>query len=102
MKELTQHIKPGNEIQVQRAIEKKKIFIGDMVPKRGMKCYEFNYKTGEIKPATFNSVEIIVTGGAFNRISKKIITKEDCLYCVAINESNALKKFFKVFQAPKS
>jgi len=101
VKELSQHIKPGIEIQAQKQIDKKKLFIGNMSIRPGMKCYEMNFKTGEISEAKYDSVDIVVTGGAINKISRKIITKENCLYCVAINKNNAEKKFLKLFKLPK-
>lgn len=100
MKELNQHIKPAISIPAQKQIDKKQVLVGRMVIKPGMKCFEFNYKTGEIKVAEFEKQNIVLTGSAINRISRKVISKENCLYCVAINQNNAEKKFLKLFKIP--
>ena len=98
MKDLNQHIKPSIAINSQKEVQKKQVLLGRMVIKPGMKCFEFNYKTGTIIEAEYSKQNIVLTGSPINQISRKVISKENCLYCVAINVNNAEKKFLKLFK----
>ncbi len=63
-----------------------------------MLCWEFNTKSGEIKPAEYERQDIVLTGSGINKISRKVVTKDYCFYCVAINKDNAERKFLKLFR----
>ncbi len=105
MKELNQHIKPSISINAKKEVDKKQVLLGTMVIKPGMKCFEFNYKTGAIEEAKFESQDFALARSGANtsigRISRKVISRENCLYCVAINKKNAETKFLKVFKISK-
>lgn len=50
---------------------------------KGLTLFEFNQRTGELKPATIET-------DAWNR--KKVIAQKDCFYLQALNEKNARRK----------
>jgi len=62
--------------------------IMNLVPGDGHKTYELNMSTldmDEVEAEDYTTKE----GEKF----KRIITKDNCLYCTALNEKNAIKKF---------
>lgn len=94
MKEL--HEKKADKIEnvKQVSIEKQVVFIGTVKPKRGHKIFEFNDKLKTIVEATFDEAPAIKFEDAkigVKSASKKITTKEDCVYVFALNKKNALK-----------
>lgn len=63
-----------------------------LLPQKGQKLWEFNMKTMDIKVVDHSTT-------TYNMVTKKtrnkVIKKKNCLYCLAINEDNAFKKFEK-------
>ena len=86
-----------HQIDQEKNISGKKLF--NFKPKKGQKVWEYNVVTGQTIPATFEPIietlkhDDLLTGE--RHASKRIIQKIDCLYVVALNKKNALKKFRK-------
>lgn len=90
------NLEPKTSISVEQEKEQKLKFQGRLLPKRGHTCFEYDYKTGELRPATFtkDSTTLIFnpkTGRAEDPKKRKIITNENCLYLTALNWKNAVK-----------
>lgn len=100
MKELDKPVPVKEEIEIvaQKEIEKQQKLIGHMRPYKGQKVFEVNCSTGAIKEAEFTTVDVDFNKAIKKDFSprKKIIANENCIYIVALNKANALKKFFKI------
>ena len=94
MKELSTHVRPTIEISKQKEIRKPLQHIGALIFYKGHKAYELNTKTGKIIEASFDDITCSITG----KVTRKIITKPDCLYCVALNETNASRKLMSMIK----
>lgn len=73
--------------------ERKQQKQGTIKRHKGHTLFELNLKTKEIKKAVFESVDYVV--GEKNSTRLKVIENKNCIYISALNENNALKKFFK-------
>lgn len=89
MKELDAHKKEEIVVRAQKQHEKQQVFIGKFRPQPGQKIWQIDLKTQEVTEAEIDEAAVTLTGD----IAKKIITKPKHLYCVAINKTNALRKF---------
>lgn len=92
MKELDQHKPAPNDGKM--AVVKPyqtQVALGQFKLLPGHTAWEGNLVTGEVKPASYEEVNIEYKGG----IRNKIITKPDCIYVSALNEKNAHKQFIK-------
>lgn len=98
MKELNSHIKAEIQITEAKEYAKKKAYLGSLRRHPGQTVFQMNIRTGIILPAEFSETTAHLRTG---QIIKKILIKEDTVYCVAINESNASKKFMKMFRVSK-
>ena len=78
----------------QREMKQKAKLHGSIRPQKGHTLFELNLKTKEIKPATFEELDFVVNQ-ITNGKKKKVIMQTDCIYISALNEKNALRKFFK-------
>lgn len=100
MKELDKPvlIKEKVEVFAQKEIEKQLKLIGHIRPHKGQTVFEINCSTAEIKKAEFKTVDVHFNLAAKKDFSphKKIVANENCIYIVALNKANALKKFFKI------
>jgi hypothetical protein len=98
MKEIENPLDHKEEIEVvaQKQQEKQFKLIGQMRPQNGQKVFEVNCTSGECNEAQFQTVAVnfITAAKGDNSAKKKIIAKENCMYIVALNKKNALKKFF--------
>jgi hypothetical protein len=103
MKELEQKRKDEIKIVSERQIEKQLKFMGNIFVRPNQKCYEYNMLTKElqiakteciINPFATGKKIDIYNGGTIgeSKFEQKVITKDDCLYVVAINERNAKRK----------
>lgn len=92
MKELENNTKDVEIIsEVQQ--EKKEVLIGNMTPHKGHKVFEYNIKENTILEASYEKrdVKLHLTG----KINRKIVIKDNCRYCAALNKTNAIKRFSK-------
>lgn len=94
MKELEKHIPEKHEIHAVKPDKRERVLV-TLKPHPGQKTFELNLKTRLIQEAEYEQVDAEITklGTA---IHKKVIIKDGCLYCVAINASNADKKFMEM------
>lgn len=86
------------EILKQTAIEKQRVFIGSLTPKRGHTLYEFNFATKQLSKTEFKvEKQIDFESAAKGLVSqtKQVDGKEGVLYVSALNEKNAWKKVLK-------
>jgi transcription termination factor NusB len=89
VKELNAHKKEEIGVHAQKQQEKQKLFVGQLRPHKGQRVYQLDLKTQAISLAEFDEV----VAGFSGDVTKSIIIKEKHLYCCAINETNALRKF---------
>lgn len=92
MKELTQHIHDNITVSVEKQYPKQQKHLGSINLHRGLSLFELNLKTKLIALAEFANVDSIITDGT-PAVHKKVLTKEGCLYAVALNRKNAERKF---------
>jgi hypothetical protein len=94
MKQLLQHLlnrKPKEhrtEVVKEIPVEKKMVFVGSIIPGDGHKIWEWDSNTNVISLAEFEA-HVTLGGGSKSRV----ITKDGCLYCSALNRKNAEKQF---------
>lgn len=83
---------PKMEVVAQKPVEQKTKLIGSMRPQKGQICWEYNTQTKELTPAEFQ-----ITSVSFDtpKVNKRILVKDGCVYVLAINKKNALKKVIK-------
>lgn len=83
------------ELHAQKEIEKQKKLVGRITPHRGHTLFEINCTTGEITEAEYEVEAIDFKAAANGQMAKtkKVITKENCLYISCLNKTNAKKKF---------
>lgn len=93
MKEALPTVIDKVEVSNVAPVKKEQKFIGTLKPHKGHRCYELNIKTGEFGEAEFDT-EAVVYGT--QHVKRKLVTKENCIYCTALNEKNALKHFRKM------
>ena len=61
--------------------------VATYVPGDGHKIYQLNIKTldmDEVDPQTYKTEDGVM---------RKVVKEKDCIYCTALNEKNAIKKF---------
>ncbi len=70
-------------------------FLGRIQLKKGQTLYEINYNTGEVKEAEFMNDKTFFADlqKSLNPRQKKLIVKENCIYVLALNRKNAIRKF---------
>lgn len=91
MKELAQHHPDTIRIENQRQIEQQKK-LQTLVPYPGQKLWELNPSTGSITEIVFTTNEIEYLK---QRIHHRVSINPHCDYVLAINKTNAQKKFLK-------
>lgn len=90
MKDFDKVEKDEVKIVTQKQIEKKKVFLGSVRLRLGHTCFEINRETIEVKAAEFK------TSAEFGKaVRKEIVVTPGCVYVIALNKKNALKKFNK-------
>lgn len=104
MKEFEKPVPLKEEINItaQKQQEKQLKLVGRMRPQPGQKVFEINCSTGECEEAQFEKVAVNFETAAKGDLSprKKIMARENCVYVVALNKANAIRKFFGRLQAP--
>lgn len=78
------------EIADVKPVKKELKFLGSLRPHRGHTLYEIDIARETVTEATFESVTATYTG---ERVSKRVIAKEGCVYISALNRKNAAKKY---------
>lgn len=105
------HDKPEQtEIHAVTSIKKTLVMDGTFRPRPGQKMWELNLATAIITEAEYEEEVValvesknIITGkknGVTQKIIKKLIRKENCLYWPAVNWHNADKHFHKLQNKP--
>ncbi len=83
------------EIREEKQQEKQLKFHGSTLLKRGHTCWQFNYVTGEITKAKFETTAVdykeATEGVILNR--RKLVMKENCLYFNGLNHKSVLKQY---------
>ncbi len=77
-----------------KAQEEKQKYHGSLKMHRGHTLFEINLVNKEIKKAEFQET-VYDAASKHNKIRKKVIMRDDCVYIAALNEKNALKKLMK-------
>lgn len=93
MKELSHDIPHPDKTEIHAVKpDKREKVVYTLRPQPGQKTWQLDLKTRLIQEAEYEQVDAEITkmGAA---IHKKVIIKEGCLYCVAINQQNADRKF---------
>lgn len=91
MKLVDQHIHLADtKLKIESQAIKKKALLAAFVKRPGQKMWQLNWKTGEM-------IEVQGVGHASvnGAIGFRIDTKPDCIYEIALNRSNAERKFKK-------
>lgn len=89
------------EVLKQTEIEKKRVFVQTLKPKRGHILFEFDLvekvvrRAEFVKPKEISFLDAMETGG--KKISKEVDGKENCVYVSALNQKNAEKKFLEYY-----
>lgn len=91
MKELTPKHPDTIRIENQRQIEQQKK-IETLIPYPGQKLWELNPTTGIITEVVFTTTEI---GYQKKELHHRVTINPHCDYVLAINKTNAQKKFIK-------
>lgn len=73
----------------QQEVKKKAEHIGRIRVRPGQALWELNINTMMVTTVNYNVTAVNLDGS----ISSEVITKENHLYCVAINHTNAMRKF---------
>src|SRR5690348_16249236 len=73
----------------QKDIKKQTVHLGRVKVRPGQSLWELNISTLEVVPVKYDVTAVGIDGS----INSQVITKEDHLYCVAINKKNAVRKF---------
>ena len=86
------------EVRQKENHEKKRKLVGSMRPNRGHTLYQYNTKTGELIPATFEQQDAdFIKAQKGNSLGKRkvVIAQEGCIYVSALNIKNAVKRLSK-------
>tara|TARA_R110000822_G_scaffold161_3_gene762 strand:- start:21906 stop:22217 length:312 start_codon:yes stop_codon:yes gene_type:complete len=81
--------------QRKKEIEKKLTKVGSIVPHRGHTLFSFNKKTYEVKKASYMSLTYKMA--TKNSQNKRVMLEDDCIYIMALNVKNLMKKLQKAF-----
>ena len=97
MKELDQHLKKQERVEIVAAQQKQhqKLLTGKIMPKRGHTVWEINKETLDIKEAKYQNHALkyeLAAIGDFSRLAD-LIMEEGFIYIPALNKENALKKY---------
>jgi hypothetical protein len=91
MEQLTAHLKEQVVISSSQKEQKKTKFLGQIRPQRGQRIYELNVKSLDIIDVTPQGTDVDISG----KVNRKLQVREGHIYCVALNEKNAERKFIK-------
>lgn len=100
MKELEALKQEIIEIREEQEQRKELKFIGSQRKIIGHTLFEFNYKTGSIKPASFKTETLEIKSLSDDKSSRdshrKVEVNEHCFYIQALNKRNAVRKMIKL------
>lgn len=95
MKEI--EVKNSDKIESvkQTKIQKKTVLMGTVLPHNGHKCFEYNYQTNTISVAKFHENNADYEAAMKKQVTskKKVMMREHCIYCTALNAKSSIKKF---------
>jgi hypothetical protein len=91
MKELNPDINLDTTIVVEKQVRSERIF-HKLKPHKGHTCYEFDLNDQLMRVAIVDEVTSDIKGA----VHKKVRMRPSCLYCTALNFSNADKRFAKM------
>jgi len=93
---------------------KSNTLVAQIKPQPGHTVFEFDLATGQVQPATIESVTVAhvpqsklpehhirVMGNTSNVVRKKVVQRPQCLYVSALNKKNAIKKFIPMYDRLK-
>lgn len=96
MKEIEKLTPDQLHVSKEKPVEKKLVLVGCLVPQRGQVCWQYNFKTGKVTEAGYEHEVIGYSDQiAGRKINRRLIINDDCLYELAINRKNAIRKFKK-------
>ena len=100
MKELQSNT-GDNVSSVKEQHLKKTTFGGTLKIQPGHTAFEFDLAARDISPAEFEEVNIDLAEAEKGNLQrrKKLIMRQGCLYCSALNKKSAKKKFMKMLAA---
>lgn len=81
--------RPDHMMEITRQVKKHRLHLGRVKIHPGQTLWEVDIATLKISPVTYDVTAINLDGS----INSEVVTKENHLYCVAINERNAVRKF---------
>lgn len=92
---IEKHIKESDTVEFvkQAEIATKKVLLSSKIPYKGHKLFEVNLSNGSIIIPEYESVDAELSGTIHNRV----IQKPGCMYILALNKKNAIKKVKKHF-----
>jgi hypothetical protein len=79
------------KMHAEKQVEKQRRYLGTIKRQPGQIVWELNLDTGKMNPAVYDQSAVNMKGS----IRHTLVTKENCLYEVAINRKNAGRKFMK-------
>lgn len=101
MKELEKHEPGRTEIVAQKQVEKR-LDLATLKPKPGHRIWELDIKEGLIREVQLKDTgDLDLKRGAMGARVRKLVTRDGCLYCSALNADNADKKFMKMIALEK-
>lgn len=97
MKELLKGFKDSEvEITVEKQQQKEIKLIGRQRKIRGLKLWEYNERTNELKEAVYKKQDVQITSltpsSSALHLSNKVQVNEGCIYFQALNLKNAKRK----------
>jgi len=110
MKETQQHQPDTVKSVEQRQIEKQEVFKGVQRKIPGLTTWEYEIATNTLRKAEFAKIGVDIKGVAQAlkggrqlpaTAHFKLVMKQGCIYCQALNEANAWKKIHKVYPLSK-
>lgn len=88
-----------------RQVRAEQYMVAQMSPHPGHKVWEFDLQTGQINEPKYDRIEaklepVAMPGKISMRAQthKKVIQRDNCLYCSALNKKNAIKKFVPMYE----
>lgn len=99
LRELEEQIKDKIKFVNERQIRHNHQKLGSLKLYKGQSCWEFNLFTQEVKKAAVEKNAILThdeRGKEAMVVEQRVLAKSGCVYVVAINKPNALRKFIKL------
>lgn len=81
--------RPDHTMEITIPAKRGRQHLGRVIIKPGQKLWQLNLATLDISPVEYDVTAVNLDGS----ISSQVVTKENHMYCVAINKKNAERKF---------